>query len=393
MIFTQLSFYTGSILVYKDTILSLAPKMQHVLDVFEKIYRYAFLQTLSFIEIGIQKTNSSNPPSTPFLAMFILDEIQQLEKLQTIDSSILHHLQLAIKCRLQTFGAILFDSKPKTLEDIRVLQSCAALFNDFEEVSSLVPEQYRSFVLSRKTWFRLVLFKLDALPSRFATTFRKVSSSLMSSTAIHAQDGNDSQDEGGSYDESDSSDESDAHDERDNHDKSDDDNSSNLRIEGYFSARILLKTLPGFAKILTTGSGLLSPLRPTEGMAERIFPLSSDHARIIDEAFEFLGLFKVGTEHWVSVVILFRETLRLSLRVVITTIPELDLPAKMQQGLPFINCRSKRRRRVLFGSIIIQAIEFFSLFFKELIYQSPPEMKSRGDMIAGLYDWWDNFEF
>ena len=346
----QLGLYAGSIVAYKDTILHLAPKMQHVLDVFEKVYRHVFLQILDLIENGLPGTNTGGSPfHISILAVVMLEEIQHLGRLQTTDPSMLHPLQQAIKCRLQTVGAIIFDlQRINKRHDNQFLEVCAALFNHVEEISSVVPQRYHRYRLPKSTW--LGVCKQDALPSRFTTIVQRVSLSSLSSITSHVLN------------------------------------------ESYASVRVLLKTLHGVAKIFTISTGVLEASSFLERRLEGSYPPSRSGPQNIERAFGFLGLYKVGTGYWKAVVMIFRETLRLSLQIVFTVTCDLIIQAKTQHEASLTPYRSKRRRAVLFGFIIVRAVELYRQFFKSGMHELGSEPLGEADVIARFYDWWDKFE-
>ena len=153
--YTQITPYWRRVLVDG------APKLQHVLAFFRKVHRFMCSKLLNYCDCLLK---SPHKDRAVIILAFILDEVKYLTQTETLNSSVVDHLQLALQNRLKVFCHRFFDfDGSKKISNTTGLNNlCAAMMVDHVQgLSSCLPQRYHG---CSSTEFKVILNRIPVSP-------------------------------------------------------------------------------------------------------------------------------------------------------------------------------------------------------------------------------------
>lgn len=136
----DLFMYTHSIIRFKDILLYFVPGLRDVLPMVEWTFK-----TSAHIVLLLCDHAHKVPHRSAFICVtaLVLDEIKHLKGTQTVDPSLLDHVQAMLECRLTVFCARTFDFNGSGKLKHNSEQKLAAAVTDYVGASICLPPHYR----------------------------------------------------------------------------------------------------------------------------------------------------------------------------------------------------------------------------------------------------------
>ena len=158
---------------WKRVLVDGAPKLQQVLAFFEKVHRFMCSELLSYCEL-VHK--SPHKDRAVMVVAFLLDKVNHLMRTETLNPSVVDHLQLALQNRLKVFCHRFFDfDGSKKISNTRGWNTlCAAMMVDHVQgLSWCLPPRYHG---CSSTVFKVIL---DCIPVSPPATPKELPSCLL----------------------------------------------------------------------------------------------------------------------------------------------------------------------------------------------------------------------
>ena len=138
--------YSHSIVRWKRLLVHLFPSLQYILALIERLYISVCWRMFEYCD---RAHKSASKEEAVIIVTIIFHEIKNPTEIETLDPSVLRHLQLLLQTRLKVFCSRIFDFDES--EKVNVLPDSTSLYlammvNRVPELSSYIPPRYCAFL-------------------------------------------------------------------------------------------------------------------------------------------------------------------------------------------------------------------------------------------------------